>query len=590
MNAPMVTAIPLHRRDYALLALIGIVLFGYSAISGKPLSMHEARLPQISREMLASGTWLFPTSGERPYLERPPLPHWMELAVGHLIGRLDQVWIVRLPAALMGTSTLLMVGWMTARLFGRATGLLAAIALATMYEFYFYAGQAEDEIFLAALVAGCFALFVAAEFPSDDRRPQGNTSFFGNRPPSVWAFFIILGLTNLVKGPLVGAVVVISAVGAFVFLPGERERIFRYVWFWGWAPFLLFGFAWMVAAYRVHPSILDVWKWEHTGGFGHEPVWYYLISLLWTTLPWTPAMFVECASVLAGPWRKVSRSERFVLCWAIVPLIVLTIQARKHHHYLLPILPAWGILAALGAQRIAPWVFQKASGPYSIRQGLLLVGLPGLIGIAVAGYLGKLPGPPWMLVGLGILWVACIAGISDGLRKANGHQVVGTCLVGFACFSAWTQSILGTADEYKWDDIPLAQRTWTKVPGDKPLMIEAFGSLDFFRFQFYSRPDAKLIHNITFLRDQRITVPEVYVLARNYRRKFIQEELGEYEIVDQSSRSRRETSPEERWTLFRVQFKAGLVRFPAPAVSALQALGHGTGALAGPYCGPPPKD
>src|SRR5579864_8027981 len=115
---------PLSRRrlapgDYALLTLLALLLFGYCAFSGKALTMHEARLPECSREMLASGDWLLPHSGVRPWLERPPFPHWIELATGHVFGRLDNVWIVRLPSALMGWLTLLLVAWTAARLFGR---------------------------------------------------------------------------------------------------------------------------------------------------------------------------------------------------------------------------------------------------------------------------------------------------------------------------------------------------------------------------------------------------------------------------------------------------------------------------------------
>ena len=102
---------PLRGRDCLLLAAFGLVLFGYGLISGKPLTMHEARLPQLSREMFEAGRWLLPHSGERPWLERPPLPHWVTLAVGHVVGRLDAVWIVRIAPVVMGTLMLVVVGW-----------------------------------------------------------------------------------------------------------------------------------------------------------------------------------------------------------------------------------------------------------------------------------------------------------------------------------------------------------------------------------------------------------------------------------------------------------------------------------------------
>ena len=41
-------------------------------------------------------------------------------------------------------------------------------------------------------------------------------------------------------------------------------------------------------------------------------------------------------------------AERFLWCWAWVGLIVLSLPARKHHHYLVPIVTPWAILGALG--------------------------------------------------------------------------------------------------------------------------------------------------------------------------------------------------------------------------------------------------
>ena len=579
----------MHRSDYGLLVLLGVLLFGYSAVSGKPFTMHEARLPQTSLEMMASGEWFFPHSGERPWLERPPLPHWFEMALGRVIGRLDEVWIVRIPPALTGLASLLMVGWMAARLFGREAGLLAGIALATMYEFTFYAGQAEDDIFLTALVTACFALFVGSEFPAEGSGSRCGTHFLGNRPPTVWAFFVVLGLTNLAKGPLVGAAVVISAAGVFLLLSRERERILRYVWLWGWMLFVVIGLAWPLAAYLAHPSILENWRLDYSGNFERQPVWYYLVVLLWTTAPWTPVMLIGSALAFRDALRQAHSPQRLVCCVAMVPLIVLSIHARKHHHYLLPLLPGWAVLAALGTRQFGRWLFQKTPNLHATRDGVIYVGLPGALALMAAACWRMLPGPVWALVGLAVVWLAVVAAAGSGLANRSGRRVVASILVGFVFFNAWAQSVLGTVDEKKWGDVPFAQRTRSTVPAEKPLMIEASGSMDFFRFQFYSRRDAQLIHNITFLRDQRITAPEVYVLARAHRRKFIQEELGDCEVIDRSSRSRRETSPEERWTLFRVRFKPGLVRYPVPTVSVLQAMDRGTGAQAGPYCGPPPE-
>src|SRR6266550_3951258 len=157
----------LRSIDLGWLGLLCILLFGYSMVSGRPLSLHEARLPELSREMMRSGDWLIPRSGGRPWLERPPLPHWVTIAVSAMLGqRSDQVWVVRLPAALAGMLVVLLTAWVAARWFGRWVGICSGLILATSYEFYAYSSLAEDDIFLAALVMTAMALFVKLEFPA----------------------------------------------------------------------------------------------------------------------------------------------------------------------------------------------------------------------------------------------------------------------------------------------------------------------------------------------------------------------------------------------------------------------------------------
>src|SRR5580700_1213266 len=94
---------------YSLLVAFAVLLFGYVAISGRPMTLHEARLPECSREMMQSGDYLIPTSGGRPWLERPPLPHWIMIGVAEAIGqKCDSEWSVRIPPALCGLLIVLM--------------------------------------------------------------------------------------------------------------------------------------------------------------------------------------------------------------------------------------------------------------------------------------------------------------------------------------------------------------------------------------------------------------------------------------------------------------------------------------------------
>lgn len=554
--------------------------------SGRPLSLHEARLPQVSREMMQNHDWLVPRSGGRPWLERPPLPHWITVGVSAIFGQhCDKVWVVRLPAALAGGITVLFAAWIAARLFGRRTGICSGLILATCYEFWTYSSLAEDDIFLAPLVAAAIAFFVRIEFPTDgilDKR----TGLFGFRPWPVVGIFALLGLTNFVKGPLVGAAVVIGPMIAFLLPMRDLSRIGRYVWLWGWLLFLLLALAWhlaMVAEFK--NEYIDNLKFDFRTREFDNPFWYYPVQLLGAIAPWTPAALIG----LWKSWNPAKRirgsGERFIWCWALASLIVLSIPHRKHHHYLVPSIAPWAILAAIGLRDISRSMF---SGPLWSRKplfGLLTFGFP--VAAVILLLHRKIPGPTLMTILLAAAWTVSVGLFYLGLYRQSGGLVMGTFVAGLAAACCWGQTFI---PDMTMQDTLFLHRVETAAPRDAPLFIDAdlHGELDFFRNQFYLRNEAKLLHNLTFLRDEKIASPVVYVVTREWNAPKLAG-LGTAQIVEQSVQSRKSDHakkaklPLDRFTLYRLTFWPDLTHYPVPThITTMQAMGRTNG----PYCGP----
>src|SRR2546421_2321289 len=571
----------LRSIDLGWMGLLCILLFGYSMVSGRPLSLHEARLPELSREMMRSGDWLIPRSGGRPWLERPPLPHWVTIAVSAMLGQQsDQVWVVRLPAALAGMLVVLLSAWVAARWFGRWVGICSGLILATSYEFYAYSSLAEDDIFLAALVMIAMALLVKLEFPASEAEGETST-VWGRRSWTMLAFFVMVGLTNLAKGPLLGMAVVLAVVGAYLLSNGDWRSIQRFIWVWGWLALAAIAVWWPWVVFRRYPNVLDNWQFDYADTTQYnQPVWYYPVQLLGALAPWTPV-------ALWGLWlsgreaRKKKSPQRFLWCWAIVPVVVLSVPARKHHHYLVPSLAPWAILAALGFQAVLRSMF---SGPAWSRKpgfGLAVVGLPGATALLLLR--NKIPGPMWATLLLATAWVGCVVVFYWGLCKTRAGLVLGALVAGIIVACCWGQSCL--PDQTTSDTIFL-KRVEAMVPRDRLLLIngDLKGELDFFRIGFYLRQEARLIHNLSFLRDDKITDDEVYLITRAKDQDSVNE-FGHTELLLQSARTRREKSPEDRFTLYRLRFRPDLKRYPAPAaddILPMQAMGRKDG----PYCGP----
>ncbi|HWE01779.1 MAG TPA: phospholipid carrier-dependent glycosyltransferase [Tepidisphaeraceae bacterium] len=637
-------------RDFVLLTAFCLLLFGYEMFSGRPLSLHEARLPQTAREMLAHHNWLFPQSGGRPWLERPPIPHWILIATSVLLGqRCDVVWAVRLPSVVMATAVVLMTAWMASVWLGRKAGLMSGFVLATMYEFYAYAVLAEDDIFLAAVVALAVALFVKTEFASPLARDP-HVGFFGNRPWYVWAFFIVLGISNMVKSPLVGAVVVIGPVAVFLLLacrplkpvaglspsPGtpsggqgegalqdmatsphpsplpeyrEREqennvpasllddraiaprlralraapdftRIRRYVWLWGWLIFAVLFFAWTYAARRRYPDVVQNWKFDYADTKDYDgPFWYFPVALAGLCMPWIWASVIGFLATRHTALRDRRSGLRFLWCWAIVPVVLLSIPHRKHHHYLVPSLAPWAILSAVGVMAVGRGMMnpvRKAVHPLIV---MAVVAILAAAGLTIFRHRITAPWPA--VFGLATVLIACVGYFSLGMWRRNGTMAAAACFMGIAIAYCWGQDF--TPDMVA-QDTAFLRRVDAEVPADQPLYVNSDlgGEMDFFRNQFYLRPTAGLLHNLTFLRNEKITAPDVWVVTRHRDLEKLRQ-LGRVEVADESLKSRREKSPEDRFTLFHLYFQPGLKRYPLPGyVNTLQAMDR----QKGPYCGP----
>jgi len=520
-------------NDYLLVGLYSLILFGFAGFSGRPLTMHEARLPQTSREMLWHREWLLPSSGGRPWLERPPLPHWIVISTMKVLGHDDQVWVVRLPSTLMGVLTVLVTMSITGKCFGRMAAVITGFVLATTFKFYQYAVLAEDDMYFAALVVIAAWFFTRAEVSTIAQKRVHWFGFFTGRSLSILGFFAVLGLSSLTKGPLLGILILGGAVGVYLLIRTCVERsaqpLLRYVWLWGWLVLLALTFAWPLWAWHHQPDVLANWKYDYVGRLnGHytsenKPCYYYPPQLMLALLPWTPFCLL---GLVVAFMRRGEREYQWMLCWALVPLVLLSIPSGKHDHYMVPFLAPWAMFGSLGLIELSKVL---NVGRKSFVTAIIVL-LPGFC--------------------LGEVFIA----------PGTDHTV---------------------------DDTAFLLRCRNEVPADAALFINAklgpTGNLDFFRTQFYSRPDARLIHNLSFLRDEKITAPVVYVITRQ-RDENLLAELGSYRRVDQSIKSHDLDTPEGRFTLFCLTFDPHLHRYPLPAkISSLQAMERSPG----PWCGPP---
>jgi 4-amino-4-deoxy-L-arabinose transferase-like glycosyltransferase len=577
--------------DWALLILYVLVLFGFSLIDGRLLTVHETVHCLNTQEMLADGDWIIPHYGGRPWLERPPLPFWLTGAIVELVGHPEADWAYRIPTLLCGLLIVALTAWIASVWYGRTVGLLSGLTLATMRQCLIYATGPEADIFLCAVVTAALACLVRAEFAASPQEQARPLSFLGSRPWPVWMFFILLGLTNLNKGLFFGTLWVLVPAGSYLLWQGGLAGLRRYVWLWGWLACLGVASLWPILALRRYPDLVELWESDYLGrlsqGYMRESWWYYFVHLPWVIFPWTGAAFLGLWLIRprttwqlqpdrpADPQRDLA-VRRFLACWAIVPILFFTIPSGKHHHYLLQCIAPWAVLGALGT--VEAWrVFCKA--PAWLRNpltGFCALGLP--VAAAVCIFHSKVPGPWWVPYAFAAGWPVAVAGFWWVMSQPNGRLAIGTgftllLAVHLAGYSYRSQVLVwGSYGE----DYVFLERV-RQTPLDAPLYIGPDdGPLGSSWWMFYLGDRLHLLHNLSYLRDERIHDRQLYLIAR--RRD--EEKLAAYGNVEPlftSAHTRSERSPHDRFALYRLRLRDDLERRPPARISPMQATGRSPG-------------
>ncbi len=590
---------PLHRSDVFLLICYSLLLFGISTVSGRPLTLHECVLPQSARSMFADRDFIVPkidakpagavasTMPSAPWLESPPLPQWITVAIAIPFGRCDSESIVRIGPVLVGTSVVLMVAWMATLWYGRSLGLLAGLVMATSFQFTRYCWLAEDEIYLCGVITAVAALFVKIEFgatpftiPTDRGVLHSALSaVFGSRPWIFVAFFITLGATNLVKGLLFGTVVALVPIGGFLLLSADLPRIAKYLWLWGACLFFAVMFAWPLAVYSRCPDVLDLWHCDLYGRLSgrytvtNEPVWYYAANLPWMLLPWTFIVPFGLWATRLSAWCNRTSPERFLWCWAFLLPVVLSIPGGKHHHYLLHGISPWAILAALGVREFRTVVLTWPRWLTHPATSVFAYGVPAIIALAVIG--SQIPGPAWMPLVFAVA-VPCVASLCawaamDQSAWRSGALTFGVLLCGYAFGHCYA----GRYIDSNRHDVAFMRSVRQRVDTERlPLLIDMSANpFHGLMGLFHQKDETRLLHNPSFLAASEVNAPEVLIVAIDSHRDEIAG-FGDVEALERSERIPRGMTEKDHLTLFRLHFRENIERVPASniRISPMQAM------------------
>ncbi len=407
-------------------ALLAFFLFLIGNGSHSLWDRDEPRYAVATQEMLRTGDFIVPHFNGDIRYDKPILTYWLMAPAMAVFGETE--FAVRFPSALMGALRVLLLFHFALALGCSVRGASVAAIVAMLSSMLMLISKAAttDSTLILTVVA---ALYIWWE--------QQRLGFAWWRHVLFW---VVIGLSILVKGPPGIAVVAFAILGyhgwtwwnrrrgvedhAFVPALPHRPEVFDPItqltrWGTGLAVMLAVTLPWVIPTWvrtdgEFFREAVGFHVIERTRmAINHHagPIFYYIPVVILVMLPFT------ALALNSALWAAVNRrcdAMRLLWSWFVPGFVMFSLVTTKLPHYIAPLLPALALMAGLwwtmherAATTPRQWHgWRWIGGGFTALAGLaMIVGLP--VAVRLAGFpVGLLP---FITVGL-LLGGALIAG------------------------------------------------------------------------------------------------------------------------------------------------------------------------------------
>ncbi|MEM9164115.1 MAG: glycosyltransferase family 39 protein, partial [Cyanobacteria bacterium P01_F01_bin.4] len=324
----------------------------------------EPLFAEAARGMYQTGDWITPYFNGETRFDKPPLVYWLMAMGFHLFGVSE--WTVRLPSVL-AASGLTGLGFYTLRRFGFphpqgalhphfrtfwVAAIIGAAAIALNPETIVWARIGVSDMLLSGCIGAALLSFFIAYAQPDFPQRQGRWYI---------AFYVFMALAVLDKGP-VGVVIPGLAVIVFAVYVGKVRELLREIQLVkGGLLFAVISIPWFVLVIMANGQayIDSFFGYHNFDRFtdvvnGHAAPWFfYFLVVFIGFLPWSPFLPYAIGRLQfwkIGLWRRQPRSHHldiFALSWFATIFVFFTVAVTKLPSYVLPLMPAAGILTGL---------------------------------------------------------------------------------------------------------------------------------------------------------------------------------------------------------------------------------------------------
>ncbi|MBI3797085.1 MAG: glycosyltransferase family 39 protein [Deltaproteobacteria bacterium] len=348
----------------------------------------EPREATVVWEIYTSGEWILPLRNGSIIPSKPPLFHWLGAIFSLAGGALDE-FTIRLPSALLAIVGVLLTYSAGVALWGVEAGLIAALILATSFEWVRAAITARVDMTLTVFMVMAFLFFLFLY-------RQRQVSY-----AKALVFFFLLGLATLAKGP-VGAVLPGLAVGVFLLRQRDLRFLRQLHLVSGVALLVLVAGSWYgLALWRgggeffvkqvLKENLLRFFA-SGEAGMGHEhPFYYFVPNLFLGMAPWSFFFPPLVVFLYQRRSRWAEEGFRYLLVWTATVFLFYSAATSKRSVYILPLYPAVALLLGAWWQELRQG---RVALPRAVR--VLLQGSGyvcfGLVIIALTAVLAQLLG------------------------------------------------------------------------------------------------------------------------------------------------------------------------------------------------------
>ncbi|NQW29969.1 MAG: glycosyltransferase family 39 protein [Ignavibacteria bacterium] len=363
-----------------LIVVAALILFVPYLGSVRLFDWDEVNFAECAREMMASGDYMHMQIDFKPFYEKPPLFIWAQVACMKVFGVNE--FAARLPNALIGALTLVIIFTIGSNLYSNKFGLLWVLTYAgsVLPNFYFHTGII-DPLFNLLIFCGIYYAI-----------PGAHKSKYSLFLPGNFA-----GLAVLTKGPVGFGLIFLTITISWCFTrrqaPFPSKLLLITGLFTAGITMLWFGADYAVNGPQFITENLNYqWRLLTTGEAGHEQPWYYhpvvvLIGCFPASIFFFRGLFGSATETQDGRAMRVWMTVLY-----FVVLVVFSVVKTKIIHYSSMTYLPLTFLATVAAMRVIENVSE-----WRWWQSALLVFLGVVLtGLAVAVPLAFM-NPDWML-------------------------------------------------------------------------------------------------------------------------------------------------------------------------------------------------